>query len=577
LSATKTFKVPADEPGVVLSRLVRKLRLPYSNRLVSTAVAAHPQSQSLLALVQVAPSLGLRITAARVEPAGLDDLRVPAVVHFAAGGGGFGVLEGLSADAVELWDSRNGRRRVDRATFLAEWSGIAALAERDDSQRRAEPGYRRQRLVEVLAGTAGRPDLAGSPAAPVLCAALAALAAVLLVAALAGHPPGTRGSAIAAAVLAAAGLGVSGVLTKATAGQATNVNVPGCPRGKLVNCESVLNSQYSKVRGIPMSDFGTAFFGAVLLLAATTAVAPRAGAAWNAISLAYLAALPAALLLVGAQVVMRRFCTLCLATHALVVAGAVAAWPFLEARAGVADVAAALGLLALLGAAILFLAIPFFTRAARTTALIETQQRVSTSPFATLAHLDTEPASPVRGAECGLKLAGPPAAHELVLFAHPTCNQCAHTIEEISALAASGASEAYVAILPRYPDGPERRACEAVVAAGVAFGGSALLHAYFHAKKTFTALMAGDPVALLASEMSASRDVLDGRLEAARQLIARTEELAEGRVDGTPALFFDSRLYPYNTPVTHLATLLERHADLLPAAPQRDERTATPA
>lgn len=576
MSATKTFKVPADEPGVVLLRLVRKMRLPYSSRFVSAAVAAHPQSQSLLALVQVAPSLGMRITAARVDPGGLDDLELPAVVHFAAGGGGFGVLEALSEETVELWDGRHGRRRIDRAAFLAEWSGIVALAERDDSQRRPEPGYRRQRLVEVLAGTAGRPDLAGSRAAPVLCAVLAALGALLLAASLAGRPAGSRGSAIAVAVLAAAGLAVSGVLTSATAGQATNPNVPGCPRGKLVDCESVLSSPYSKVRGIPMSDLGTSFFAAVLLVVAATAAAPRSAAAWSAISIAYLAAVPAALLLVGVQVVMRRFCTLCLATHALVLAGAIAAWPLLrDARAG--EVVAALGLLALLFGAVLFLVIPFFTRAARTMQLTETQQRVAGSPFATLAHLETEPASPVRGAECGLRLAGPPAPHELVLFAHPTCNQCAHTIEEISALASAGASEAYVALLPRYPDGPERRACEAVVAAGVALGGDALLHAYFHAKKAFAALMAGDPVGLLAQEMDAPREVLDARLEEARRLVARTEELASGRVDGTPALFFDSRLYPYNTPVAHLAVLLEKHEGLLPPAPHRGERTAAPA
>jgi uncharacterized membrane protein len=566
LADTKTFQVPADEPGVALVRLVRKMGLPYSGRLVSSAVAAHAQPQSLLALVQVAPTVGLRITAARVEPEGLDELQMPAVVHFAKGQGGFGVLERVSGDAVEIWDGRNGRRRVPKDVFLANWSGIVALAERDDSQRRAEPDYRRRRLVEMLAGTPSRPDLAGSREAPVLAGITAFLLGLLVLAALVDHPAGTRVAALVVAALAAAGLGVSATLTTATAGQATNVNVPGCPRGKLVNCESVLNSDLSKVRGIPTSDLGTSFFGAVLLLIATAAVAPATVAVWAAISIAYVAAVPAALLLIGAQVVMRRFCTLCLAVHALVLGGAAAAWPFLRESWDLSDVAPALGLALVYASLILFLAIPFFTRAERTRQLIETQQRVATSPFSTLAHLTTEPPSPVRGGECGIKLPGPPARHELVLFAHPTCNQCAQTIEELSDLAAAGATEAFVAILPRYPDGPEREVCEAVLAAGGAYGPGALLHAYFFAKKGFGALMEGDPVALLAEEMRVPREVLDRQLAGARELMARTEEYAEGRIDGTPALFFDSRLYQYGAPVAHLATLLDKHSDLLPPA-----------
>lgn len=567
LSDSKRFQPPEDEPGVVLLRLVRKLRLPYSSRLVSAAVAGHPQPQSLLALVQVAPNLGLRITAARVEPEGLDELRLPAVVHFAGDRGGFAVLERVSEAEVELWDSVHGRRRVPRDVFRAHWSGIVALAERDDSQRKEEPGYRRQRLIETLAGTGARPDLAGSKAAPLLVGITAALGAALILSALLDHPQSTRTAAVVVTLLAAVAAAVSGVLTGATAGQSANVNVPGCPRGKLVNCESVLNSQYSKVRGIPMSDLGTAFFGAVLLLVATAAAAPRAPAIWGAIALAFLLALPLALLLIGVQVVIRRFCTMCLIVHALVVAGAIASWTFLGEGWRVADVLPALGLGGVYGSLILFLGIPFFTRAERTRRLIETQNRVAASPFATLAHLSTESPTPVRGAVCGVKLPGPPAEHELVLFAHPNCGQCAQTIEELSGLASTGALDAYVAVLPRYPDGPERVICEAVVAAGVAYGPAGLLHAFFFAKKRFGALMQGDAVALLAQEMAVERDALERRVPAARELISRTERLAEGRIDGTPAMFFDSRLYPYNTPVAHLALLLEKHADLLPPAP----------
>lgn len=576
LSPTKTFQVPADDPGVVLFRLVRKNRLPYSSRFVSNAIALHQQPQSLLALVQVAPHLGLRITAARVEPDGLDELQLPAVVHFATGNGGFGVLERVTPSEVELWDSRNGRRRVDRDEFLASWSGIVALAERDDAERKAEPGYRKQRFVEVLSGGIARPDLAGSTEARFLGGATAGVAAVLVAIALAGHPSSTRPAAIIVALLAAAGLGIGAMLSYATAGMTANFNVPGCPRGKLVNCESVLNSDYSKVRGIPMSDLGTSFFAAAVLLIATTAPASDAVAPWTALSHAYLAAVPAALVLVGAQVAMRRFCTMCLIVHGLVLAGAAAAWTFAgDASSG--DAVAGLALFALYFSLVLFAAIPFFTRERRTRELLDLQHRVSGSHFATLAHLATETPAPIRGAECGIRLAGPPAPHELVLFAHPSCKQCSHTIEEISRLAAAGATEVYVAILPRYPDGPERGVCEVVLAAGRAGGTSGFLRAFFYAKKRFLALMDGDPAGGIAGDLGVEREVLEAQREGARAMIARTDAIAEGRIDGTPALFFDARLYPYNTPVAHLETLLQRHSELLPPRPGAERREAAPA
>lgn len=576
LSATKTFQVPGDDPGVVLFRLVKKARLKYSNRFVSNAIATHQQPQSLLALVQVAPYLGLRVTAARVEPAGLDDLQLPAVVHFAVGSGGFGVLERVTPSEVELWDSRNGRRRVDREAFLRSWSGIVALGERDDSQRKAEPGYRKQRFVEALGGGIARPDLAGPPEGPVLAGVTALLVALLALAAVAGHPAGTRLQAALVTLLALAGAGIGAVLSHATAGMTANVNVPGCPRGKLVNCESVLNSEYSKIRGIPMSDLGTSFFAAVVLTAAAAALVPESAVPWTALSYAYLAAVPAALLLIGAQVAMRRFCTMCLVVHALVLSGAAAAWTF-AGEAPWGDALAGLALFAFFYLLVLFAAIPFFTRERRTREMLETQHRVSGSPFATLAHLSTETPAPIRGPECGIRLPGPASPHELVLFAHPNCKQCSHTIREISGLAAAGATEVYVAILPRYPDGPERGVCEAVLAAGRAGGAEAFLRAFFHAKKRFLALMDGDAVSEIAAELSVDRRALEAELDAARAMIAHTDAVAEDRIDGTPALFFDTRLYPYNTPVAHLELLLAKHSGLLPPRAGAEQREAAPA
>ncbi|HEX2295391.1 MAG TPA: vitamin K epoxide reductase family protein [Actinomycetota bacterium] len=577
MSVTNTFQVPGDDPGVVLFRLARRMRLPYSSRFVSNAVAMHPQPQSLLSIVQVAPHLGMRVTAARVEPEGLDDLRLPAVVHFSAGNGGFGVLERVGPREVVLWDGRHGRRSVPRDAFLGAWSGIVALAERDDSQRKTEPGYRKQRFVEVLGGGFVRPDLAAPPRGRLLAAVTAAVLQGVVLAAALGKPAETRIPAVVVVLIALAGARLTAILSNATAGMNANPNVPGCPRGKLVNCESVLNSPYSKVRGIPMSDFGTSFFGAVVLLAATAAVEPERDGPWAAIAIAFLAAAPVAVLLIGVQVAMRKLCTMCLAVHALVLGGAAASWTFLDEPWRGGDLAAALALMAVFYSLVLFALIPFFTRERRTREILETQNRVAGSPFATLAFLTTGTPAPLSGAACGIRLPGPESQHELVLFAHPNCKQCSQLIPEVSALAQSGATEVYVTILPRYPDGPEPGVCEAVLAAGRAAGPAAFLRAFYFAKSRFLALMDGDAAAEISGELGTTPEAIEAERDAARAMIAHTESVADGRIDGTPAMFFDARLYPYNIPVAHLEVLLRRHSQLLPPRPGAEAREVAPA
>lgn len=563
MTATKSFQVPTDDPGVALLRLVRKAKLPFSSRFVAGAVSTHPQPQSLLALVQVAPHVGLRVTAVRVEPEGLDELDLPAVVHFSAGADGFGVLERVTPSHVEVWDSRHGRQRIARPAFLEGWSGIAALAERDDSQTKTDPDYRKQRVVELLGGAAGRPDMAGER---VLAGITAGVLGLLAAAAVAAHPGSTRWAAALVVLIALAGVTVSAMLSYASADTTVNADVPGCPRGKLVNCESVIKSEYSKLRGLPMADLGTSFFGAAIGLVATAALLPSSAVPWTALAYAFLAAAPAALALIGAQVVMRRFCTMCLAVHALVLAGAALSWTFVG-DAPLSTVWRGLALFAVYFFVVAFAAIPFLQRETRMRRLFEVQARVSGSPFATLAHLTTEQATSLRGAECGIRLPGPPSPHELVLLAHPTCKQCSVVLPEIAQLAASGATEAYVTILPRYGDGTERRFCEVLVAAGAAGGAEAFARAFSFAKRRFIGLMEEDFTGAIAEEVRLDRASLEASLPAARRMIAHVDAVAEDRVEGTPAMFFDARLYPYGAPVAHLAQLLHRHSELLPARP----------
>ena len=130
--------IPTDGPESALGRIARRLHLRYSNTFVARAVARHPQPSSLLALVEVASTLGLKVTPGRTEASELARIDGPAIVHF---DGGFGVLEGVSGDGFKVWDSRRGSHVIERERFLEFWSGIVVLVERDEEARGREEGF----------------------------------------------------------------------------------------------------------------------------------------------------------------------------------------------------------------------------------------------------------------------------------------------------------------------------------------------------------------------------------------------------------------------------------------------------
>jgi hypothetical protein len=122
---------------------------------------------------------------------------------------------------------------------------------------------------------------------------------------------------------------------------------------------------------------------------------------------------------------------------------------------------------------------------------------------------------------------------------------------------------AYVGLAPKDPDEPDRRACSAVVAAGSSGGPERLIEAYAAAKKQLRAMMTGDPVAVLATELDVDPASIAESVEEAARLTHAAEELVDAHAEGTPAVFFDARLY--RGELTHLAFLLENHPNLLVA------------
>ncbi|HEY7027524.1 MAG TPA: cyclic nucleotide-binding domain-containing protein, partial [Gemmatimonadales bacterium] len=80
---------------------------------------------SLRAVCQAATELGLAARAVKASPANLDQMPLPAIVHW--DGNHWVVLYDVDEKSVRVSDPATGRRRLTRADFAEKWSGYAAL------------------------------------------------------------------------------------------------------------------------------------------------------------------------------------------------------------------------------------------------------------------------------------------------------------------------------------------------------------------------------------------------------------------------------------------------------------------
>jgi protein-disulfide isomerase/uncharacterized membrane protein len=126
----------------------------------------------------------------------------------------------------------------------------------------------------------------------------------------------------AAALLMAANALVSGLLLLQHHRVGAAVSAVGqiCGEGAQSGCETVAQSRYAEVRGLPVAAIGLAFsasLAVLLLLASAAGAEARAAAALLAFA-ALLAALAVDAILLGVQLfAIRAFCRLCLLTYAI--------------------------------------------------------------------------------------------------------------------------------------------------------------------------------------------------------------------------------------------------------------------
>jgi uncharacterized membrane protein len=548
--------ITSDGPDAVLYRLSTRLRLPHSRSDIARFVATHPRPSSLLALIDIARQLGVELKPGKTDLSALDSLDVPFVAHFnGTGGGGFALVEGRSENGLQLWDSTNGARVVDEETFASQWSGVVAMID-SAPEPAGRLGQVKQKVTETIAGGLEPPSIAGGLGAWALRILLGAVALSLMALAVADQPDALRVPVAAIAALAIAGLVVAALMSIAIASYGGPYSPGICGRGRLVDCQSVLTSRFAKLAGFSLSDVGASFYAAVMLLIAVSAVV-QSRAVVSVVGLAFIGSVGAAVVLIGVQLAMRKLCTLCLAAHAINLAGAVVAWRYLLPDGPrVANLGPAALLLALAFLLVLFFVTPYLKDHSVLKKLSGDYQRMTSSPFGSLAQMMTERPTGLVGAEVGVALNDSDGRDELVAFLHPGCSQCEPVLREIHGLGSKAQLRVFVSLPPK--DDRERALCEAITAAGISLGSEGFVQTFGVAKKRFAELVRKNPNAELGVDPAAIESVVPR----ARELVARSEAFANEHVEGTPALFFNS--LPFQGTVAHLVTLVGNYQDLLP-------------
>jgi ATP-binding cassette subfamily B protein len=114
----------ADCGAACLAMVCRYLGRKVSLALVRDAVRTGVDGTSLRGIARGAQALGLRSTTVKASKSRLDELPLPAIVHW--DGNHWVVLYDTDEGRVRIADPARGLRRVPREEFLEKWSGFAA-------------------------------------------------------------------------------------------------------------------------------------------------------------------------------------------------------------------------------------------------------------------------------------------------------------------------------------------------------------------------------------------------------------------------------------------------------------------
>ena len=121
----------ADCGAACVAMVCRYFGRDVSLARVRGAVQTGSEGTSLFGITSGSEKLGLASRGVKASKSRLDELPLPAVVHF--DGNHWLVLYAVSGDRVRVADPARGLRRIPRQEFLEKWSGYAALVARTDA------------------------------------------------------------------------------------------------------------------------------------------------------------------------------------------------------------------------------------------------------------------------------------------------------------------------------------------------------------------------------------------------------------------------------------------------------------
>jgi uncharacterized membrane protein len=571
-------------PAEALAAMARHLQVACDEDDLRARFASHTTPTSLKALVEIAPEFGLTARAFKSDLVGLQDARLPAVVHVVDGDGergGFALLVRRESGRVWLHDGLAGEPVVvEDKLFARTWTGVLVTIE---PGRGHTPAAQRAGLRLRLAAWWRRED----PLARAALVARGAALALVAVGALAGaarfgaERAGAAGAALGLLVATSwagawgAGLALffSGRRTLVP-GARPRLATSFCGRGPSSDCTGVLASRYSRFAGIDWASLGIAFYSAALLVGATSALVGAAAraAVFGWLAVAFGAALPVALVFVGLQVwPLRRFCPLCMATHAVTLIGTLSLSAAFAWGAGASPSVAALAPAAL-GYALAFLAafglvIPFLSLGLESHSNRTRLGWIAATPFGALAESAGRPRAARELPAAPLNVAAGPAPFRLDALVHPMCSGCAPVVRQLVTLAERHPAQVTIGLhlAPRDPGNPaDAELCAGLAAAGLLAGPGRGAAVFLASKdnpwRLLTRAQAGGARAVIdAVWPDASADA--ATLTAAHDAVRAADALGARLERGTPTLLINGWLWDGS--LDDFDKLLTREPELL--------------
>ncbi len=560
------------EPAMALHLSALRLAIPHDEGALFARFAASPAPQSLLTLVELAPTLGLEPQAVRADLTALAQMPLPSVLHVGnpldESDQGFIVLVGRDDRGLIVEGEAAATFVLTPQELSGLWTGVvvsfqkseAGVVEGQDPRRRWRDW--RRRVAGALGGARRR-------------LSIAVLALIIVFGAATGWE-GTDPLACAGLISLWAGLAAAAtyasrsVVLRTRAGKNAGVRAcvaqSACGGGRFGSCDGVLASRWAAPFGLDLGAIAVSHSVATLIVLATLVLLPPPlkASALLALAVAHAVAAPVSIFLIGVQLLaLRRFCALCAWGHLAVLGGLAiglgmapplsldalrGSWPFLVWFA----------LAALAAREIL---IPLFTSDLDLRGARERLAFIGATSWGPLAELIGRPAVTSSPSPTPFLLGDKSRGLRVDALVDPACPACFSIVDQLSALVQAHGDRVHVVVhLPTQP-GADPAVRELRVAL-TAEGSAAAFTRVRDDGVRWLAVAARGAEAVLA-------DLADGPAAASLLDDARTAQtaaslLAEQTGRSTPTILVEGRRW--TRPLWELDVLLSCHPERLTAA-----------